>query len=295
MMVRLFVFWIIISFGRGTVFAQATNTSVLYEISGGGLTHKSYVFGTIHLRDKRVFEQVNNKKDSLWFCFKHCDIIAGELKFDKKEIKEALMDKVMMPDGITLQSLLSPESYEKVKAYATETLGWKAIVIDRIKPLFSISLFTEAMEKADYKYPLDVYLQEQGEKKHKEIAGIETIDEQMQALSAMSLKDQAKELEDFVNNPTDSRAELEKMIQLYQERKLLDLYDVITTSGMSDSVETALLTDRNKLMAFRIETMMLRKPVFAAIGSAHLPGEKGVLELLRRKGYKVRAVDSGKL
>ncbi len=267
---------------------------MLYEISGGALTHKSYVFGTIHLRDKRAFEQVSDKKDSLWYCFKHCDIIAGELKFDKKEIKEAAMDKVMLPDGITLQSLLTPEEYEKVKAYAKETLGWKAILVDRIKPLFTISLFTEAMEKADYKYPLDVYLQEQGEKKKKEIAGIETIDEQMQALSAMSIQDQAKELVDFVTNPTGSQAEFEKMIELYRERKLLDLYEVITTAGMSDSVETALLTDRNKLMAYRIEAMMLRKPVFAAIGSAHLPGDKGVLELLRRKGYRIRAVDSGK-
>jgi len=290
MIVRLLALCFIFFLVRNQSFGQAENTSVLYEISGGGLIHTSYVFGTIHLRDKRVFEQVHNKKDSLWYCFKHCDIIAGELKFDKKEIKEAAMDKVMMPDGVTLQSLLTPEEYEKVKAYAKETLGWKAILIDRIKPLFSISLFTEAMEKADYKYPLDVYLQEQGEKKKKEIAGIETIDEQMQALASMSLKDQAKELMEFVNHPMDSQAELEKMIALYRERKLLDLYDLITASGMSDSVEAALLTDRNKLMAYRIESMMLRKPVFAAIGSAHLPGDKGVLELLRKKGYKVRAI-----
>ncbi len=281
-------------FGRSLSFAQAENTSVLYEISGGGLKHTSYVFGTIHLRDKRVFEQVNNKKDSLWYCFKRCEIIAGELKFDKKEIQETVMDKVMLPDGISLKSLLSPGDYEKVKAYAKETLGWKAILIDRIKPLFTISLFTEAMEKADYKYPLDVYLQEQGEKKKKEIAGIETIEEQMQALSTISLKDQAEELVEFVNNPTDSRAEFEKMITLYRERKLLDLYALLISSGMSDSLETVLLTDRNVLMANRIETMMLGKPVFAAIGSAHLPGDKGVLELLRKKGYKVRAVDSSK-
>lgn len=294
MIIRLLSLCCILFLGRTLSFAQAENTSVLYEISGGGLAHHSYVFGTIHLRDKRVFEQVNNKKDSLWYCFKHCDIIAGELKFDKKEIKEAAMDKVMLPDGVTLASLMSPSDYEKVKAYAKETLGWKAILVDRIKPLFTISLFTEAMEKADYKYPLDVYLQEQGEKKKKEIAGIETIDEQMQALSAMSLKEQAKDLVDFVTDPTDSRAEFEKMIGLYRDRKLLDLYEVITASGMSDSVEAALLNDRNKLMAYRIETMMLRKPVFAAIGSAHLPGDKGVLELLRRKGYKIRAVDSGK-
>ena len=44
-------------------------------------------------------------------------------------------------------------------------------------------------------------------------------------------------------------------------------------------------------MAERIEQLMLRKPVFAAIGTAHLAGEKGVLALFVRRGYKVRAVD----
>jgi uncharacterized protein YbaP (TraB family) len=272
--------------------AQAENSTLLYEISGGELTHKSYVFGTIHLRDKRVFNQMNNKKDSLWHCFKHCAIIAGELKFDKKALKEAAMDKVMLPQGISLQSLLSPTDYDKVKAYAKEVLGWKAILIDRIKPLFSISLLTEALEQKDYKYPLDIYLQEEGQKKKKEIVGIETIDEQMHAISTMSLSDQARELVDFVTNPQESKDELEHMINLYSERRLIDLYDLISASGMSDSLNKVLLIDRNKLMAYRIEEMMLRKPVFAAVGSAHLPGEDGVLALLRKKGYKVRAVDS---
>ncbi|HSZ71609.1 MAG TPA: TraB/GumN family protein, partial [Cytophagaceae bacterium] len=90
--------------------------------------------------------------------------------------------------------------------------------------------------------------------------------------------------------PIDGRAELEKMITLYQERKLLDLYQVIMTSEMSDSMETALLTDRNQVMADRIEKMMKEKAVFAAIGSAHLPGDKGVLKLLQERGYKVRPI-----
>ncbi|MDB5274521.1 MAG: hypothetical protein JWO58_2888 [Chitinophagaceae bacterium] len=285
----LYLSAVLISF-ETAVFAQAENSSLLYEISGGNLSHKSYVFGTIHLRDKRVFEQVHNKKDSLWHCFKTCGIVAGELKFDKKEVKDAMMQHVMMPEGITLETLLSADDYAKVKAYAKETIGWQALVIDRIKPLFTISLFTEALAKADYKYPLDLYLQEQGEKKKKEIVGIETIEEQMMALSSMSIKEQAKELVDFVNTPADGKAELEKMIQLYQERKLLDLYELIITSEMSDSMETALLTDRNKLMTYRIESMMLRKGTFVAIGAAHLPGDKGVLRLLQNKGYTIRAV-----
>jgi uncharacterized protein YbaP (TraB family) len=285
----LFLFLLSFSFVTN-VFAQAENSSVLYEVSGGSLKQKSYVFGTIHLRDRRVFEQVHDKKDSFWICFRQCDIIAGELRFDKKEMKNAAMNQMMMDNGVTLRSLMTKEDYTKVKVYAKRVLGWKAIVIDRIKPLFTISLLTESMVKADCKWPLDIYLQHEAQKRKKEIVGIETVEEQLKALSSMSLQEQVKELINFVNAPSDGKKEMEQMIKLYQQRHLLDLYQVIAASEMSDSMETAFITDRNQIMADRIEAMMMRKPVFAAIGSAHLPGDKGVLRLLQDRGYKVRAI-----
>jgi len=266
-------------------YAQADSTSLLYEISGGALKKSSYVFGTIHLRDKRVFQL----SDSTWYCFNASEVIAGELRFNKKEMKEAAKKEIFMPNGITLQSLLTAEEYTKVKAYAKSVLGWKVIIIDRIKPLFTSSLLSDAAVKSDMKYPLDVYLQQEGEKKKKAIVGIETIQEQMSAIDTISLEEQAQMLLDYVNNPSDSDAEVERMILLYQQGRLIDLYNMVYAE-LDDKTEAAMLTNRNYVMVDRMENMMLERSTFVAIGSAHLPGDKGVLHLLQEKGYKVRAV-----
>ena len=278
----VFYCWVLLAM---PAFAHADSTSLLYEISGGALKKSSYVFGTIHLRDKRVFQL----SDSTWYCFNASEVIAGELRFDKKEMKEAAKNEVLMPNGITLQSLLTAEEYTKVRAYAKSVLGWKVIIIDRIKPLFTSSLLAEEAVKSDKKYPLDVYLQQEGEKKKKEIAGLETIHEQMVAIDTISLEEQAQLLLDYVNNPSDSDAEVERMILLYQQGRLIDLYNMVYAE-LDDKTEAALLTNRNVVMVDRMEKLMLEKATFVAIGSAHLPGDKGVLHLLQDKGYKVRAV-----
>lgn len=282
---KLLVFFFVCLFS-GELCAQADSFSLLYEISGGELKQSSYVFGTIHLRDKRVFQLT----DSTWYAFNASEVIAGELLFDKKIMKEAAAKEIMMPNGITLQSLLTEEEYQKVRAYAKAVLGWKVILIDRIKPLFTSSLLAEETVKSDMKYPLDIYLQKQGEKKKKQLAGIETIQEQMQAIDVMSLEEQAQLLLEYVNHPTSSEAEVERMVQLYQQQRLIDLYDMVYAE-LDDKTEAALLTKRNVVMVERMELLMNAKPTFVAIGSAHLPGEQGVLHLLQEKGYKVRAVD----
>ena len=267
------------------LYAQADSTTLLYEVSGLGLKMSSYVFGTIHVRDKRVFKL----NDSVWYCFNKSDVIAGELSFDQKELKAFAANEMMMPNGKTLSSLLSAEEYHKVKVYAKELLGWKAFIVDRIKPIFTVSLLSESSVKSDEKYPLDIYLQEKGKKKKKEIVGIETVAEQMAAIDTISLTEQAEMLLEYVNNPVKSNEDVERIIKLYQQGRLLDLYEMVFLE-LDDKTEAALLTKRNHVMVDRVVEMMKTKSVFMAIGSAHLPGEEGVLHLLQEKGYKVRGI-----
>ena len=71
------------------VFGQGK--SILWEISGNGLTDTSYLFGTIHIRDKRVF----NLGDSTYFAINHSSALFGELDLqDKEEIKKVLNEKL---------------------------------------------------------------------------------------------------------------------------------------------------------------------------------------------------------
>ena len=51
-----------------------------------------------------------------------------------------------------------------------------------------------------------------------------------------------------------------------------------------------LLDDRNVTWVPKIERLMKTKPTFIADGAAHLGGEKGLVRLLRARGYYVRPI-----
>jgi uncharacterized protein YbaP (TraB family) len=59
---------------------------------------------------------------------------------------------------------------------------------------------------------------------------------------------------------------------------------------MPEKLEKALITDRNKLMTERIATFIKQQPTFCAVGALHLPDETGIIEGLRKKGFRVEAV-----
>jgi hypothetical protein len=64
----------------------------------------------------------------------------------------------------------------------------------------------------------------------------------------------------------------------------------VQTPEMQGEFGNALIKDRNSVMAERLEKLMQTDSTFCAIGAAHLPGENGVLQLLRKKGYTLRAI-----
>jgi hypothetical protein len=54
--------------------------------------------------------------------------------------------------------------------------------------------------------------------------------------------------------------------------------------------EDIFLTNRNKNWIPKIEEMIRSKKTFIAIGAGHLPGEEGVIDLLRKKGFIVKPI-----
>lgn len=59
---------------------------------------------------------------------------------------------------------------------------------------------------------------------------------------------------------------------------------------MDEKAEALILTDRNKAWAVKIPAIIKDKSTFFAVGAGHLYGEAGLIELLRRQGYKITAI-----
>ncbi len=91
--------------------AHAQNNSLLWEITGNGLTDTSYLYGTIHIRDKRVF----NLGDSTYYAINRTKALFGELNLQDKAAMKEHASELMMPAGTTLESLISAADYALVK------------------------------------------------------------------------------------------------------------------------------------------------------------------------------------
>jgi hypothetical protein len=120
--------------------------------------------------------------------------------------------------------------------------------------------------------------------------GLESIEFQLQTINKISIEDQAKMLvQEFDVNPT---AQFDQMLNLYLNEDLDGLYKVV--SEESDAIPEFnynFLEVRNKNWIPVIEKNISVNSFFIAVGAAHLPGENGVIQLLRLKGYSVEPVN----
>jgi uncharacterized protein YbaP (TraB family) len=135
---------------------------------------------------------------------------------------------------------------------------------------------------------LDAWFQLKAQESGKKVVGLETVTEQIAAVERIPLKYQARMLLQEVRD--DGRSGANAALDAYLARDLDAVQAAVQESGMSGEVEKAMLQDRNVRMVERLEKHMRGHGIFVAVGAAHLPGEHGLIERLRRLGYTVLPV-----
>ncbi|MBN2683369.1 MAG: TraB/GumN family protein [Bacteroidales bacterium] len=265
--------------------------SLLWEISGNGLSKSSYLFGTVHIIPK---EQFFISKDMLKTFRKSEQLV---LEMDMGELNPldlAGSEKMSLPEGITLKSLLTADEYKYLETYFDDTLGMKLSLINKtnLKPIFLSTLITQVGSLGgteSYEMTLTAWAKMQ----KKEIKGLETMDFQFSVFDSIPYQKQAEMLMEAVKNNKTAKKELEDLYKYYIANELSKL---VSLSHDSESelmeFEDVLLIKRNEKWIPLIEQYAKEKPCFFAVGALHLPGKNGVIKLLRDKGYKVVPVNS---
>jgi len=266
---------------------KAQNNSLLWEVSGKDLKETSYLYGTFHVRDERVFRF----GDSVMVKFNSCKAMAGEIQMDSLNPMERARD-LMMPGDTTIEMLLTPEQYKLVKQKAKDKLGFLAPVVDKIKPIFTSALITEMETDADSTEALDSYLQKIARVKKMKVLGIESVEEQFAAINKISLKEQAEMLYKSLTEESKQDTILNQMFEVYLAQDLDRMEALLKESEMTDVMNQSLIIHRNYVMADRIEKVIHDQSTFIAIGTAHLVGKEGLIQLLRNKGYQIRPIFS---
>ncbi len=264
--------------------AQGKQIGLLWEIKGNGLKKPSYIYGTIHLQSKRVFQygKIVEKK------LKSCEAFAPELIMDEID-QTQLLQKMLMPDN-RIDQLLSPEEYQKVDSFMKKELGIGLDNFNNLKPFALMAQLGQSDSPGEMPVPLDMHLLELARKYKLKTFGVETLEEQLAVIDALPLKEQAKMLVQIVEDTAQGTARFEELVQTYLNQDLSAMMALAEDPTLPKEIQQQFINARNLVMADRIAKFVRERSTFVAVGAAHLGGKQGVIELLKAKGFEIKAV-----
>lgn len=267
--------------------------SLLWEISGKGLKEPSYLFGTIHMIDKKDYILTDATKKSL----DKAKRVTFEINMEEMSdlsVLMPLMMKAFMANGQTLSDLLSEEDYALVKNHF-EKMGLPMMLFDRMKPMFLSSMTPDAVGGLDggensSMVSYEMELMKLAQAQDKPIAGLETAEYQMSMFDSIPYKVQAEMLVKSIQSGDEGADELDQLTELYKKQDINGLHEMINADSELSEYDELLLVRRNKNWIPVMGKMMSEQPTFFAVGAGHLAGSKGVINLLRQAGYTVKAL-----
>ena len=257
--------------------------SLLWKITGNGLEEPSYLFGTIHIQDKRVF-QFNEELPKV---MESVDQLGLELKMDQETMSQ-LMEALVLDDGKMLDDVLSEELLETLEKLVEEELGEEMSQYENMSPFAPIMTLMQDKFAKDMPVAVDIFLQQQAEAMGKEVIGIESAEEQIKVMKLLATPEMIKK---FVDDFDKMDEQVEHLIKNYREADLDEIHAMITEEyDEYDEYIKVMFDDRNNIMAERIQKVIHEKSMLAAVGAGHLSGETGLIAQFRNAGYTVEPV-----
>ncbi|MEP7377240.1 MAG: TraB/GumN family protein [Chitinophagaceae bacterium] len=274
--------------------------SLLWEITGKGLKKPSYLFGTMHVSSKLAFHLA----DSFYLGIRNADVVALETNpeswqedMSKYEISGNGYENFSNPyqPGGFLQVPDDYLSVNTLKFYKYDKKIERALYSNpsTINNLLYRSYGSETSDFEEDTY-LDMYIYQCGKKWGKKVAGVEKYGESMK-LMMEAYKDAAKD-KNKKERSSDSEEgySYNKLQEAYRSGNLDWLDSINKYNSFSAAFDEKFLYRRNEIQASSIDSIIKSgKSLFVGVGAAHLPGSRGVIEWLRRQGYKLRPVKMG--
>ncbi|MFN0013988.1 MAG: TraB/GumN family protein [Saprospiraceae bacterium] len=254
-------------------------SSLLWRVTPKRGGPVSYLFGTMHVRDLRAFKWLELANA----CMEQCDIFATE--FDFSDTDHAAVEAVLcLPHNQPLDSFLKPGAWKNLEFYCQKKLGASADVMRRQHPMSVSMTLTNALLTDEAARSLDETLWEHARILGKATTGVETFAEQLQTLKNIPFEQHVKSLTWLLKNYGRQKRRLKKMLYWYQAGDLQRLYQAAKKDARG--MRRVMLYERNEIMSRRFFEIAAEKSLFCAVGAGHLAGEKGMLRLLKKQGFK---------
>lgn len=263
---------------------QQEDQALFWSIQKGGQP-VGYLLGTIHSEDPRVLEFSEEFLSKL----RSSEVFAMELVPDVPTL-ERLTGYMHLPSGQSLESVIGPDRYRALET-AISAYRVPPESLQRMKPWAVVMTLSTPPPETGFFMDLSLSLRAGGN--GLEVVGLETLEQQLSFLEDMPLSMQLSLLDQAIAESGQVTKVHAQMVDAYLENNLVSLQALsnqqFETVGkdISDYFIESGIHARNHRMAETLLHQLDKKTVFVAVGALHLPGEQGLLYLLRQHGFEL--------
>jgi len=265
---------------------EKKNNALLWEISGNGLEQPSYLFGTIHMICKEDFILSEIAKEK----FSASKEIYLELDMDDPKLQVTMMQLMQLPGKETLQEKMGADKFSRLDSFVKKEMNMNLAAFARFKPLMLMSLLAQRSVGCQAIESYENTFVKMAREQKKELLGLELVEDQLGVFDAIPDSIEIESIMNMVNDFEKSKREFKRMSGIYLSQDLDSLYQLMADSPEMMGSQELLLNRRNHNWIPVMEAAMKKSSTFFAVGAGHLGGSQGVLELLRKQGYQVRAL-----
>jgi uncharacterized protein YbaP (TraB family) len=267
---------------------EAGQKHCLWKVEGK--TKPLYLLGSVH-----VLKSSDYPLDPvIETAYSNCSTIVFEADIGAMEepgVAMKLMSKGMLPEGQTLASELSPEVYKAFTNYATEA-GVPLLMIERFQPaLAAMTIVVLEMQKLglDPQEGVDKHFFSKMKDDSKQLVALETAEFQMSLLTDLTKEEGELVVKTTLKDIKKLKKELGDMIQAWKIGDTAKVEKFLNEATKeAPALYKKLLADRNERWMPKLEELLKGdKATFVVVGAGHLVGKDGVVELLRKKEWKV--------
>lgn len=263
-------------------------SSLLWKIEGPGMKKACYLFGTMHLIEKKNFYF----PDKLSKLIEKSEVLVMELP--------GLPDQMEALKYVTLKEgsffdFFNKEQTDSILVWAKEKLGMSEeqfrMTFDKMKPFVVVQLATQLqfMGKTE---SYEMTMEKIAKENKLEILGLETLEEQMSIFDQLTAEQQTQMAMEGIREIDETIQLTTKMQEMYIRQNVDSLYLMIEDQGgIIQEEQNSFLDDRNAKWIPQISNLVKSKKVFIAVGAGHLGGPNGLIRLLRKEGYTLTPVE----
>ncbi len=268
-----------------TASAQEAN-SLLWEISGNGLQQSSYLYGTMHVSRRIAFRL----DDVFYDALDKSDVVALESDPGTWLDNDALSSLMGYGQGSGFYSKgFYQHSFAVNNPRKEEMASYLAFNDSRVNGiLYRSNSSSEDFEEETY---LDMFIYQAGKKFEKKVIALEDLEESAALVGRASMNPMKQKPDEWLQKKMQKQGFMVLLQDAYRDRNL-NMLDSIDKGMYTEHYLKNMLFDRNKNMANKLDSVVRTAKTFTGIGAAHLPGEEGVIQMLRDKGYTVKPLTS---